>query len=147
VGQLLVYPNSRNVIPGQVTFSIDLRHPDDSALQEIADDVQVAMDSVCTEMRLIGELQEIWYAAPTPFDPACMAAIRRAAAALGLPHMDMISGAGHDAKYLAQVCPTGMIFIPCKDGISHNEIEDATKEDAAAGCQVLLQAMVAKAGV
>jgi N-carbamoyl-L-amino-acid hydrolase len=147
VGQLLVHPNSRNVIPGEVTFSIDLRHPDDRALKAMARDVQTAMDSVCAEMRLAGEWQEIWYAPPTPFDPDCMDAIRRAATALGLPHMDMISGAGHDAKYLAQVCPTGMIFIPCKDGISHNEIEDATKEDVAAGCQVLLQAMVDKAGV
>lgn len=147
VGQLLVHPNSRNVIPGQVTFSIDLRHPDDGALKAMAHDVQAEMDRVCAEMHLTGDLQAIWYAPPTPFDPDCIDAVRRAATALGVPHMDMISGAGHDAKYLAQVCPTGMIFIPCKDGISHNEIEDATKAHVAAGCQVLLQVIVDKAGL
>ena len=71
--------------------------------------------------------------------------MRRAAEHLQFPYMDMISGAGHDAKYLAQVCPSAMIFIPCKDGISHNEIEDATPEDVAAGCDVLLQAILEKA--
>jgi N-carbamoyl-L-amino-acid hydrolase len=71
--------------------------------------------------------------------------VQRAAEHLQLPHMEMISGAGHDAKYLAQVCPSAMIFIPCKDGLSHNEIEDATPEDVAAGCDVLLQAILEKA--
>ncbi len=142
VGQLIVHPNSRNVIPGRVTFSIDIRHPQDDALGEMGRAVQVAVDRVCDEMGLIGQLEEIWYAPPTPFATAGIDAVRRAAEQFELPHMDIISGAGHDAKYLAQVCPTAMIFIPCKDGISHNEIEDATPEDVAAGCNVLLHAMV-----
>lgn len=145
VGQLFVYPNSRNVIPGRVECSIDLRHPDDSALQAMADSLRTAVDEVCREMALRGDLQEIWYAAPTPFHDECIAAVRRAARELGLPHRDMVSGAGHDAKYLAHICPTAMIFIPCKDGISHNEIEAASPEDIAAGCNVLLRAMLEQA--
>lgn len=145
VGQLLVHPNSRNVIPGRVDFTIDLRHPDDAALHIMVQAVQTAVDSICTRFRLRGDLQEVWYAPPTAFTPHCIDTVRQAAEQLGLPHMDMVSGAGHDAKYLAQICPTAMIFIPCKDGISHNEIEDATPEDAAAGCNVLLQAMLAQA--
>jgi N-carbamoyl-L-amino-acid hydrolase len=104
------------------------------------------MERVCTEMGLTGEMNEIWYQPPTPFDHGCIDTVSRVASELGFSSMPMISGAGHDAKYLAQVCPTGMIFIPCKDGISHNEIEDASKEDVAAGCNVLLQAMLAQAG-
>lgn len=146
VGQLLVHPNSRNVIPGRVDFTIDLRHPEDGPLLAMTHHVRTAVDRVCAEMSLHGELRQIWYAPPTAFAAECVGAVRHAAQRLDFPHMDMISGAGHDAKYLAQVCPTAMIFIPCKDGISHNEIEDATKEDAAAGCNVLLQAMLEKAG-
>lgn len=145
VGQLLVHPNSRNVIPGRVDFTIDLRHPEDGSLRAMAHQVGAAVDRVCAEMGLHGEMREIWYAPPTAFDADCIGAVRRAAQHLGLPHLDLISGAGHDAKYLAQVCPTAMVFIPCKDGISHNEIEDATREDAAAGCNVLLQAILEKA--
>jgi N-carbamoyl-L-amino-acid hydrolase len=146
VGQLLVHPNSRNVIPGRIQCTIDLRHPEAGALQAMADYVRHVLEQTCRDMSLRGELREIWYAPPTPFHEECIAAVRDAAQHLELPHMDIISGAGHDAKYLAQVCPTAMIFIPCKDGISHNEIEDTTKEQAAAGCDVLLQAIVAQAG-
>lgn len=145
VGQLLVHPNSRNVIPGRVRFSIDLRHPQDEALFEMAQAVRAAVDRVCDEMALTGDLEEIWYAPPTPFNLDRIDTVRRAAEQMQFPHMDMISGAGHDAKYLAQVCPTAMIFIPCKDGISHNEMEDATKEDVAAGCNVLLHAILESA--
>lgn len=145
VGQLIVHPNSRNVIPGRVEFSIDLRHPEDGPLLAMAEAVRATMDRVCADMGLSGEMNEIWYQPPTAFDHSCIDAVSQASATLGLASMEMISGAGHDAKYLAQICPTGMIFIPCKDGISHNEIEDASQEDVAAGCNVLLQAMLAKA--
>ncbi len=127
-------------------FTIDLRHPEDGPLLAMTATVREALNHVCSDMGLSGEMNEIWYQPPTAFDRGCIDAVGQAASQLGLPSMEIISGAGHDAKYLAQVCPTGMIFIPCKDGISHNEIEDATKEDVAAGCNVLLQAMLAKAG-
>ncbi len=81
-----------------------------------------------------------------PFDPECVALVRDGAAKAGIPHLDIISGAGHDAVYVAGVAPTGMIFVPCADGISHNEIESATPEDLADGCQVLLHAILEKAG-
>ncbi|MGE3537244.1 MAG: Zn-dependent hydrolase [Candidatus Tectimicrobiota bacterium] len=144
VGHLLVHPNSRNVIPGRVDFSIDLRHPEDEPLKAMAEAVRAAMDHL-RGLGLTATMQEIWYAPPTPFHPTCIDLVRQATIALGFPHMDMISGAGHDAKYMAQICPSAMIFIPCKDGISHNEIEDATPADVAAGCDVLLQAVLAKA--
>jgi N-carbamoyl-L-amino-acid hydrolase len=111
----------------------------------MAQAVRAAVDRVCDEMALTGDLEEIWYAPPTPFNLDRIDTVRRAAEQMQFPHMNMISGAGHDAKYLAQVCPTAMIFIPCKDGISHNEMEDATKEDVAAGCNVLLHAILESA--
>lgn len=146
VGQLVVSPNSRNVIPGRVDFTIDLRHPEEGALLAMAQHVRETMNRVCTAMGLEGTCDEIWHAPSTQFHQGCIETVRSAASDLGFSHMDMISGAGHDAKYLAQVCPTAMIFVPCKDGISHNEIEDAAPEDVAAGCDVLLHAMLARAG-
>ncbi|GIX47407.1 MAG: Zn-dependent hydrolase [Candidatus Tectimicrobiota bacterium] len=145
VGELRVHPNSRNVIPGRVDFTLDLRHPHAETLQAMSEALRAAFDRVCAEQRLAGQWQEIWYAPPTAFDPDCIAAVRRAAERLGLPHRDIISGAGHDAKYLAQVCPTAMIFIPCRDGLSHNEAEAISPADAAAGASVLLHAVLEKA--
>ena len=92
------------------------------------------------------DLEQIWSVAATDFDAQCVAAVRKGAQAAGLAHMDIVSGAGHDAVYMARVAPTAMIFVPCKDGISHNEIESATPEDIAAGGQVLLHAMLERAG-
>lgn len=145
VGQLIVQPNSRNVVPERVDLTIDLRHPDSDALQDMAQHIQQRLRQICTEFNLDGTLEEIWHAPPTDFHPTCIDALRRAAERLNLPHMDIISGAGHDAKYLAQICPTAMVFIPCKDGISHNEIEAADQTHIAAGCDVLLQAILEQA--
>jgi len=91
------------------------------------------------------DLQEIWHFPPTPFDADCVAAVRGAAERSDYSHRDIVSGAGHDACYVARVAPTAMVFVPCEDGISHNEIENATPEDLAAGAQVLLQAAVTRA--
>ncbi|MCH7795113.1 MAG: M20/M25/M40 family metallo-hydrolase, partial [Proteobacteria bacterium] len=88
----------------------------------------------------------IWYFAPITFDADCVAAVRQGADALGYGHLDIVSGAGHDACYVAKVAPTGMIFVPCKDGISHNELESAEPDDLAAGCNVLLHAVLEHAG-
>jgi N-carbamoyl-L-amino-acid hydrolase len=91
------------------------------------------------------DFQEIWYSPPVKFDPDCVAAVRAGAEEAGLPHLDIVSGAGHDACYINRVAPTGMIFVPCEGGISHNEAENATPEDLAAGCNVLLHAMLERA--
>lgn len=145
VGQLVLHPNSPNVVPGRVDCTIDLRHPDAEVLQNMAQHVRQSLNQICNDLQLSGALEEIWYAPPTSFHPDCIATLRRATKELNLANMDIISGAGHDAKYLAQVCPTAMLFIPCKDGISHNEIEAADKTHVANGCHVLLKAIAEQA--
>ena len=91
------------------------------------------------------KFEEIWYSPPIKFDENCVKAVAEAANSLGIENRPITSGAGHDAVYLSNVAPAGMIFIPCEDGISHNEIESASKDDIAAGCDVLLNAMVDRA--
>ena len=103
---------------------------------------QACADAAAASGGLDVAVKEFWYFPPTPFDPALVAAVRDAAAALGCPHQDIVSGAGHDAVHLARVAPSAMVFVPCKDGISHNEIEDALPADLAAGCNVLLNALL-----
>ncbi len=145
VGLVKVNPNSRNVIPGSVFFSVDLRHPDDATLLAMKAELEAATNDVCAELGLTHDLHEIWYNPPAPFDPDCIASVRQAAEEAGYSHMDIVSGAGHDAGYLCKVAPTAMVFVPCEDGISHNEVENATPEDLAAGCNVLMRAMLAHA--
>jgi N-carbamoyl-L-amino-acid hydrolase len=143
VGLLQVHPNSRNVIPGSVFLTVDLRHPDDAVLNEMAHELEAIADRVTQELRLTHNLHEIWYSPPAPFDKTCIASVRRAAEDAGYAHRDIVSGAGHDAGYISRVAPTAMIFVPCAGGISHNESESATPEDLAAGCNVLLRAVLA----
>jgi N-carbamoyl-L-amino-acid hydrolase len=145
-GMIVSQPNSRNVIPGAVFLTIDLRHPDDARLAEMDKALRGAARDAANANGLDLALEQIWSFDATPFDAQCVAAVRDAAQAAGLAHMDIVSGAGHDAIYMAGIVPTAMIFVPCKDGISHNEIESATPEDIAAGAQVLLQAMLERAG-
>ncbi len=145
VGLVKVNPNSRNVIPGSVFFSVDLRHPDDATLLAMKAELEAATNEVCTELGLTHDLHEIWYNPPAPFDKDCIASVRQAAEEAGYSHMDIVSGAGHDAGYICKVAPTAMVFVPCEDGISHNEVENATPEDLAAGCNVLMRAMLAHA--
>ena len=142
VGQFQLFPNSRNVIPGKVSFTIDLRHPDPEVLSSMATSIAVLVQSTVPEMGLEGTLEEIWYSPPTRFDPATVDMVERAAQLRQYSNMRIISGAGHDAKYMADICPTAMIFIPCKDGLSHNELEDATDDHLIAGTQVLLDAVL-----
>jgi N-carbamoyl-L-amino-acid hydrolase len=146
VGMMQVRPNSRNVIPGEVFLTIDLRHPDDSRLLAMDAALRESIAATAGDMKLDVAVEQILDFAAVEFDPDCVAAVRRGAERSGLPHRDIVSGAGHDAVYVAGVAPAGMIFVPCKDGISHNEIESATPEDLAAGCQVLLHAVLEKAG-
>ena len=145
VGFLQVSPNSRNTIPGRVFFTVDFRHPDDDVLTLMDQELRQACEAAAAPTGLEVEVKEFWYFPPTGFDPDLVAAVRSAAAAQGYPHQDIISGAGHDAVYMARVTPTAMIFVPCVGGISHNEIEDAKPEDLTAGCNVLLNAVLDRA--
>jgi len=147
VGFMQVAPNSRNVVPGEVRFSVDFRHATDAGLKAMEQALRAACARVGAACSVDVAVEEVVYFPPCRFDEACVAAVRSGAQALGLPHMEIVSGAGHDAVYVARVAPTAMIFVPCKDGISHNEIEDAQPADLAAGCNVLLHAMLARAGV
>jgi N-carbamoyl-L-amino-acid hydrolase len=147
VGMVQVFPNSRNVIPGQVKFSIDLRNVNDALLDTMHEEITSFIDRTRAESGLGIALERVSYYPPCPFHPDCVDAVRAATAKLGYSAMDVVSGAGHDAIYVARLAPAGMIFVPCKDGISHNEIEDAQPGHLEAGCNVLLHAMLERAGV
>jgi N-carbamoyl-L-amino-acid hydrolase len=145
VGFAQVSPNSRNTIPGKVFFTVDFRHPEDTTLTAMDRELRDDCRRIAEIAGLAVDVKEFWYFPPTPFDRDCVEAVRGATARAGNPHMDIISGAGHDAVYMARVAPTAMVFVPCENGISHNEVENARPEDLAAGCDVLLQAIVARA--
>jgi beta-ureidopropionase / N-carbamoyl-L-amino-acid hydrolase len=145
VGMLQVSPNSRNVIPGKVFFTIDFRHPDAEVLKGMGAEGKAECEKIAAEIGLELDFKEIWYSPPVKFADECVAAVAKAAEDLGFSNRAIISGAGHDAVYLSRVAPTGMIFVPCKDGISHNEIEDAKQDELAAGCDVLLRAIIERA--
>jgi len=147
VGVLEPYPGSRNVIPGAVSMTVDFRHPDDDVLLGMANALRAKIAEVCAEHKLTDETEEIFYYAPVAFDENCVAAVRAAADRLGYKHRDIVSGAGHDACYIARVAPTSMVFTPCVDGISHNEDEDISVEWATAGANVLFHAVVETAGI
>lgn len=146
VGHMQVRPNSRNVIPGEVFLTIDMRNPDDDTLSAMDAALRAAVSSIQEEDGVSIALKDFWYFAPTPFDETLLDRVRAGAKAHDLPNRDMVSGAGHDAVYVARTAPTAMIFVPCEDGISHNEIENATPEDIEAGCNVLCHAMMETAG-
>jgi len=147
VGSMRVHPNSRNVIPGSVYLSVDFRHYEVEKLEEM----EQALRKVVNKMNAEGVLEvEITPTAEFPtiyFAEECVNAVRQGAEELGYSHRDIISGAGHDAMYLASMAPTGMIFVPCENGISHNEIENAEPSDLAAGCNVLLKSVLSRAGI
>lgn len=147
VGFVQVFPNSRNVIPGEVKFSIDLRNVSDALLNVMHDEILAFVAQTRVASGLDIGIERVSHFPPCPFHPDCVGAVRRASAMLAYSTMDVVSGAGHDAVYAARVAPAGMIFVPCKNGISHNEIEDAKPEHLAAGCNVLLHAMLERAGL
>ncbi|MCO4863308.1 Zn-dependent hydrolase [Cupriavidus sp. WGlv3] len=142
VGCLAVHPDSRNVIPGKVTMTVDLRAGDDTVLSAMDAALRTQVAGLAARSGIAIDLQQVVYFPPQPFDARLVEAVRGGAQRLGHSAMDVISGAGHDAVYLARVAPAAMIFVPCKDGISHNEIEDARPEHLEAGCNVLLHAML-----
>ncbi len=147
VGMVEVHPNSRNVIPGRVQFSIDLRNSSDALCAAMDADIRAVAAKLSAESGLAITVEQVSNYPAQPFDANCVAAVARAAHKLGYSSMPTVSGAGHDAVYMARLAPSGMIFIPCKDGISHNEIEDAKVEHIEAGCNVLLHVMLERARV
>jgi N-carbamoyl-L-amino-acid hydrolase len=145
VGQMQVLPNSRNVIPGEVRFSVEFRHPDEVEVDRIAAEFAPAAAAIAASCGVKLRLDELFRIPRQAFDPGCIELVREAAHKLGLSAREIVSGAGHDAVYVARHVPTAMIFTPCKDGLSHNEEESILPEEAEAGCQVLMEAVVARA--
>ena len=146
-GMINAYPNSRNVIPGEVFLACEFRHPIDATLSEMDAALHEGVKAICDKIGLTYELKQVFYYAPVAFNEECVTAVRRAADHFGYKHRDIVSGAGHDACYLARVTPTSMIFTPCVDGVSHNESEDIKLEWSTAGANVLLHAALEKAEI
>lgn len=146
-GQVSVAPGSRNIIPGRVNFTVDMRHPDADILAAMDSALRQVCQEVAEEVGLTLSLEQISYTAPVIFDEQCVSAVKQASEMLGVSHQYITSGAGHDACYVANIAPTSMLFAPCKDGISHHESESAKQEDLEAVCNVLLHAVLDYAGV
>lgn len=144
IGDIQTRPGSRNTVPAQITFSVDLRHPEQATLDAMTD----SMFNLCQmqDPAIQITIDEIWRSPAVRYHPACIDAVTTAATQLGYPAMPIVSGAGHDSVYLSRIAPTGMIFIPCRDGISHNEQEYATPEQIAQGANVLLHSLLQLAG-
>ena len=142
VGLVEVKPNSRNVVPGEVFFTVDLRHPDDAVLDRMEAEFRAALPGIMEPLGLVFEEKRIWESPAVRFDPELIRCVRHGAEKAGYPMREIVSGAGHDAVYIARVAPTTMIFVPCAGGLSHNEAESITIEDCKAGAQVLLDAVI-----
>ncbi len=147
VGQVKVFPNSRNVIPGKVVFTVDIRSPEQAKLDLMRGEVERAAHTVAAELGLGCTIEAVGHFDPVTFDAGLVKTVRNAAERLGYSHMDIVSGAGHDACWINRVAPTVMIMCPCVDGLSHNEAEEISKEWAAAGTDVLLHAALETAVV
>jgi len=146
VGMANIFPNSRNVVPGRVFFSVEFRHPDEAVLAIQDAQLHEAVARIAGQIGLQHSIKQIFQYAPIAFDSECVEVVRASSEALGYSHRPMISGAGHDACYLSRVAPTAMIFVPCVDGLSHNEAEDVLPEDVRQGTDVLLNAVLQRAG-
>lgn len=144
-GDVRADPGSRNTVPGSVTVSLDMRHPEQHHLDEMDLKMREIIAEECHRFRLKYKVFDEWKSPAVSFDQNCIDAVGRAVKHLGFSSKTMFSGAGHDAVYVSRVAPTSMIFIPCEKGISHNEAENISSADAAAGCNVLLHAMLDQA--
>ncbi|ODC05444.1 Zn-dependent hydrolase [Terasakiispira papahanaumokuakeensis] len=140
VGFMNIHPNSRNVIPGEIQMSVDLRNPDADVLQQMHDELVAFCDVLASARQLVIEVDNYWYFAPVEFKASDD--VKAATEQLGYSHMDIYAGAGHDACYMSDLVPTGMVFTPCLKGISHNEAEYTKPEECEAGANVLLHAML-----
>ena len=139
IGRVDVQPGSPNTVPGKATFTIDMRHPSDAVLE--AHEAKLKAIVAGRAAPCSAKIDRVTNVAPTDFDPKVIDLVRAKAQALKLTNMDMPSGAGHDAMHIARLCPAGMIFVPCERGISHNEAENATPADLAAGARVLVEVL------
>ena len=146
-GMLTPYPGSRNVIPGEVFLTCDFRHPEEEVLVAMDRTLREGIATIAGAATLDVDVREVFNYPPVPFDAGCVGAVRRAAQICGFSHRDIVSGAGHDACYIARVAPTAMIFTPCVGGVSHNESEEISPAWAGAGTQVLLHAVLEKAEI
>jgi len=147
VGQVFFSPNSRNVLPGEVVFTVDIRSPDQKKLDGMRARIEAEAPKICEALGVGCSVEAVGHFDPVTFDPTLVATVRKAAEDLGYSHMNIISGAGHDACWAAKVAPATMIMCPCVGGLSHNEAEDISKEWAAAGADVLLHAVIETAGI
>lgn len=147
VGQVFFRPNSRNVLPETVTFTVDIRSPDAAKLASMRNAIESGASEICAALGVGCAVEVVGHFEPVPFAPELLATIRAATQRLGYSHRDIVSGAGHDACFVADVAPAAMIFCPCEGGISHNEAEAITPDWAAKGTQVLLHAVLETAGV
>ncbi len=147
VGQVKFSPNSRNVLPGTVIFTVDIRSPDQAKLDGMRARIEKEAAEICAALGVKSSVEAVGHFDPVTFDPTLVGRVRKAAENLGYSHMNLISGAGHDACWAAKVAPATMVMCPCVDGLSHNEAEDISREWAAAGCDVLFHAVVETAEI
>jgi N-carbamoyl-L-amino-acid hydrolase len=147
VGEAVIANPSRNVIPGEIAFTVDCRSADAAIMDALDRELRAATAEIAGRRKVDVTLDLIWRKPPTHFDPKLVDAVEHAARALGYSSRRITSGAGHDACNLNTVMPAAMVFVPCKDGISHNELEDATQADCTAGANVLMHTVLALAGV
>ncbi|MGI9482077.1 MAG: Zn-dependent hydrolase [Hyphomicrobiales bacterium] len=147
IGHANVYPNSRNVIPGKAVFTVDFRSPDREKLDAMKARLEAEAPKIAAELGLGFEIEEAGHFDPVTFDEGCVKAVRGAAERLGYSHLDIISGAGHDACWINRVAPTSMVMCPCVDGLSHNEAEEISQDWATAGTDVLFHAVVETAEI
>jgi N-carbamoyl-L-amino-acid hydrolase len=145
IGDLKVLPGSRNTVPERLVIAVDLRHPQREALEAMVAGFRARVAAAAAAHDIGSTVEQVWHMPPTSFDPGLVGLVDDTAAHLGYPRLRMVSGAGHDSLHTAQFAPTARIFVPCREGLSHNEAEEATPADLAAGANVLLQAVVAAA--
>ena len=146
-GDIRAEPGARNTVPERVVVAVDLRHPDRQQVGNMERIMREIVRNECARYRLSWDVKQEFDSPAIRFDEECINAVRSATTTLGYPGKEMVSGAGHDSVYVSRIAPTSMIFIPCEGGLSHNEAENARREDMEAGGNVLLHAMLEMAGV
>ncbi|HVL20836.1 MAG TPA: hydantoinase/carbamoylase family amidase, partial [Amaricoccus sp.] len=147
VGQMTFAPNSRNVLPGKVVFTVDIRSPEQAKLERMRARVEAEAASICEPLGVVCAVEAVGHFDPVTFAPELVARVRGAAERLGYSHRDIVSGAGHDACWAAKVAPATMVMCPCVDGLSHNEAEEITPDWAEKGANVLFHAVLETAGL